>query len=237
MDIFLYLVFGALDSLCNFVLMFKIFRFPIREYKYEIFLSTILITLVSYVNRMILNIPDWDMAIQFFLYVNLLIYLFKVNLPYAIDLSSIGYLTFVGVQFTIYPLLVASNIVSFNDAHELTGQGTYIIQISSELTCYLIGYLLWKFNFGFSHISRPPHDGFLRYNISGTKNIGLLTNIIAALIVCSTMHWVLNYHAGVYIVIPSVIGSLLILFYLSYRKDIGYDRTPIIKLGSVDQGE
>ncbi|UKS25061.1 hypothetical protein LOZ80_26140 [Paenibacillus sp. HWE-109] len=235
MEIFLYLLLGALDSLCNFVLMFKIFRFPINEYKYEILLSTIILTFVSYANRMIFNIPDWDMAIQFLLYIVLLMYLFKVNLSYAIDLSSIGYLAFVGIQFTIFPILEFANIVSFNDAHELTGSGTYVIQITSQIICYFVGYLLWKCNFGFSHISKPPHDGFLRYNISGTKTLGLFTNSIAALIVCSTMYWVLNYHAGVYIVLPSVIGALLILFYLSYRKDFGYDRTTVVEVGAMDK--
>lgn len=235
MDAFLCLLLGTLDSFCNFVLMFKIFRFPITEYKFEILISAILISFVSYLDRMILGIPDWDMAIQFSIYVVLLMYLFKINFPYAIDFASIGYLAFVCVQFTIYPLLLTTHIVSLDDSQQLTGVGTYVIQITSELSCYLIGFLLWRFNLGFSHISRPPHDGFLRYNISGAKTIGLLTNIIAALVVCSTMYWVLNYHAGVYIVIPSVLVALAILIYLSYRKEFGYDRPTSIELRSVDK--
>jgi hypothetical protein len=169
---------------------------------------------------MVLDIPGWDMTLQFIAYIALLMSLFRVSLPHAINLSAIGYLAFVGIQFIIYPLLLAVGFVTINDAQELTGVGTYTIQITSEVACYLVAFLIWKFNFGFSHVSVPPHDRFTIFRIKGSK-FAYLSNIAGVLAVCSTMYWVLNFVNGQYVVMISVWAALMILLYLSHRRDYG----------------
>ncbi|MFB7817379.1 hypothetical protein ACFC0X_24820 [Paenibacillus chitinolyticus] len=221
MNTFLYIFLGMLDSLSSFVLMFAIFSFPLRQYFKEVAAASLFISLVSYLNRNVLSIQNWDMAVQFFFYIAILVVIFKVALPYAIDLASVGYLTFIGIQFIVYPLLLLTPIVSTNDAQELTGFGTSIIQITTDVVCYLVAFLIYRFNLGFSHISWPPHDSFLLYKLKGVKLFWSIVSTLAALAICSTMYWILNYHNGIYIVIPTVLGSLALLLYFSYRRDYG----------------
>ncbi|WP_144028820.1 hypothetical protein [Paenibacillus tyrfis] len=222
MSTFLYFLFGLLDSIAVFILIFKTFRWPIRQYWIEILISGGLISFLSYVNRIIFHIPNWDMTLQFIAYISLLMWMFRVNLPNAINLAAIGYLAFVGIQFIVYPLLLELGIVNVDDAQELTGFGTYIIQVSSEIACYSVSYLIWKLNIGFSYVSQPPHDRFTFFKIKGNK-FAYISNVIAVLVVCSTMYWVFNYVHGQFVVLGSVWGALVILLVLSYRRDYGYD--------------
>ena len=219
MDVFLYILFGFFDVIAILVLIYKIFRFPLWEDTFKLIMIGIILSVVSYIDRFLLNIAFYDMAIQFILYVIFFRYLIKMRLFESLSIVSIGYCSFVGVQFIVYPLLLTSGIVTIDDAQELTNLGTYIIQSSTEVVCYIIGFLLYRFNMGFSYIFVPPHDLLIRNKKNKTHTLIMIANTLGILAVCSTMYWVLNFASAIYIVLPSVMGSLIILIYLSHRRD------------------
>ncbi|HEY0828337.1 MAG TPA: hypothetical protein VGE40_09595 [Bacilli bacterium] len=222
MDIFMYLLLGFLDVMAILVLIFKIFRFPFWEYAKKLAIIGVTLSVVSYINRYWLDIASYDMAIQFTLYILFFRYLIKIRLFDSLSIVAIGYCSFVAIQFIIYPALLMSGTVTIDDAKGLTNLGLYIIQISTEISCFLIGYLLYRFNMGFSYIFAPPHDMYIRHKKSTIRTLIASATVIGILVICSTMYWVLNFASAVYIVLPSAIGSVLILIYLSYRRD--YDR-------------
>lgn len=219
MDSILYILLGVLDVIAILVLIFKIFRWPFWEYLTEVIIIGVVLSIVSYLLREVLNIPEFDMTGQFILYVLFFRYLIKVRLFDSISISAIGYLFFVGVQFLVYSFLLTAGIVTTDDAQNLTGLGTYIIQITNQLICFLIAWLIYKFNLGFAYIIRPPHDIYRIIRKDTTQKLFYVFNTLGILAVCSTMSWVLNYHGHLYIVLPSVLGSLLILIYLSKKRD------------------
>jgi hypothetical protein len=219
MDILLYLFFGFLDVLAVLALIFKVYRFPFFEYFKKIVIIGLTLSAVSYLNRYIFNLSSYDMIIQLILYILFFRYLIKIRFNRSFSLSAIGYLAFAGIQITVYTLLMSSGIVTMNDAQELTGMGTYIIQLSTELMCFILAYLMYKFNLGFSFISVPPHDMHIKLRYNKTEKIILFSNVLSTLVISSIMYWILNYHAHVYIVMPTVAFSLFLLIYFTNRRD------------------
>lgn len=219
MDIFLYLFFGLLDVLAILALIYKIYRFPFFDYFKKLLIIGLILSTVSYFNRYVFDFADYDMIVQFALYILFFRYLIKIRFNRAFSLAAIGYLAFTGIQFIVYPLLMSSGIVTTNDAQELSGFGTYLIQFSSEFMSFIVAYLLYKFNLGFSFISEPPHDMYIKQKYNKTEKSILFSNILSTLVISSIMYWILNYHAHVYIVLPTVVFSLSLLIYFTNRRD------------------
>lgn len=225
MDVFLYLLFGFLDAIAMLVLIFKIFRFPLGEYAKELTIIGVTLSIVSYFNRFWFDIASYDTVIQFILTIIFFRYLIKIRIFESLSIVSIGYSSFIGIQIIVYSVLQASGIVTLADAQGLTNLGTYIIQFSTQISCVAIGYLLYRFNMGFSYIFAPPHDMHIRRKKSTLQTLIAAANMIGILAVCSMMYWILNNESAMYIVLPSVLGSLLLLIYLSHRRD--YDRKDV----------
>lgn len=219
MDILLYLFFGFLDVLAILALIFKIYRFPFFEYLKFFLIIGLTLSTVSYLNRFVFNIVNYDMIVQFLLYIVFFRYLIKIRINRAFSLAAIGYLAFDGIQFTVYPLLISSGIVTTNDAQELMGLGTYIIQFSTEFMSFVTAFLLYKFNIGFSFISVPPHDMHIKQKYTKIEKIILFINILGTLVISIIMYWILNFHAYVFIVLPTVAVSLFLLIYFTNRRD------------------
>ncbi len=225
MDIFMYLLLGFLDVMAILVLIFKVFRFPFWEYAKKLTVIGVTLSVVSYFNRFWLDIASYDTVIQFILTIIFFRYLIKLRIFESISIVAIGYGTFIGTQLLVYSALQLSGIVTLADAQGLTNLGTYIIQLSTQLTCYAVGFLFYRFNMVFSYIFAPPHDMHIRRKKSTIGKLIAAANVIGILAVCSMMYWVLNNESAMYIVLPSVLGSLLLLIYLSHRRD--YDREDV----------
>lgn len=69
MDILLYLVFGALDQMAIMIIAFKMFRFPVISYIRDFLLIASVLSLISYFNRFILDISQYDAIIQYIMLV------------------------------------------------------------------------------------------------------------------------------------------------------------------------
>ncbi|HEY0828339.1 MAG TPA: hypothetical protein VGE40_09605 [Bacilli bacterium] len=219
MDIFLYLLFGFLDVIAILALIFKIFSFPFFKYAKEITIIGVTLSIVSYFNRFWLDLIPFDPAIQLFIMIIFFRYLIKLRLFESLSTVSIGSCSFIGIQVIVYLILLNTGVVTLNDAQSLTNLGTYIIQISTHLSCYLISFVLYRFNLGFSHIYSPPHDIHIRYRKTTLQKLTIFASVIGIIAVSCVLYWIFNYASGAYIILLSVLGSLIVLIYLSYLSD------------------
>jgi hypothetical protein len=210
--------FGTLDSLATLALIYKIFRWPFWRSFNKLIVIAVVIAIVSLINRTVLGLAEFDTAIQFVLYIIFLRYIIRVSADYACSLTAIGYVSFLLIQFTVYPVLLASGIVSMDDAESISNLGTYIIQASTEILCYLIAYALYAFALGFTYIDIPPHDEYGRQRKS---KLDMVANILGSISVATLMYWILNYQTHIYIIIPLLVVSLALLLIIARRKEFG----------------
>jgi hypothetical protein len=215
---FLNVFFGTLDSLATFVLIYKIFRWPFWRDFNKLLILAVIIALVSFADRTVLGLAEFDTAIQFVLYVLFLRYIIKVGFCDAALLSAIGYNSFLLIQLIVYPALLASGIVSTSDAEVASGFGTFIIQASTEISCFIVAALLYVFRLGFAHVDLPPHDA---YAIQSCTKLDWIANVIGAIAVMSFTYWLLNHVSNITLMIPVLAVTLAFLLYLSRRKDYG----------------
>lgn len=208
---------GTLDGIAIMALIYKSFRWPFWESFSKIFVIALLLAAVSYLDRVIIGIEMYDMFVQLILYVIFLRYIIRVNILCAYPLAVYGYIFFLAIQFATYALLMSAGIVSESDAANADGWGTYIIQFSSEIVCFIVATLAYLFNLGFSYIDRPPHDSHI---IVRRGKMDLAATIFGTIVVITFMYWIINCQLHVYIILPALVLSMTILLYLAKRKDV-----------------
>lgn len=218
MNTFNYLLLGCFDSIAMIALMFKIYRFPFWEYAREIAIIAAILSFSSYVVRFVIGYPEIDTVIQLVLFVIMYRYIIKFKLYYAVPLAEVGYLSFAVIQFLTIPLWIRLGIANMNDLKAETGTGTYLIQISTDLLCYLVAFLLYRFGLGFSHIFRPPHEVNIKVH-DPSYGFHVTANIIGTVVVSLTMYWMFATYNSISIIFGSSIVALGFLMYLSHRKD------------------
>ncbi|MFB0841744.1 MULTISPECIES: hypothetical protein [Paenibacillus] len=212
MEDILYIAFSILDSLAALFLMFRIFRFPFKEYIKETIAIATIISLESYFVRVVIKLPDLDPIIQAWIYVIALRFICKFSWRRAQVVSLIGYLGFMAIQLSSFLILDLLDIVVYADTQLLGGLGTYLIQITSEILCFIIGWLIYRN--GFSFMPRPPHDLRINEKISGTNWFIL---ILGNVVIYVTLYWILNFHS--ILIIPVVILTYAILLFYYREKD------------------
>ncbi|WP_010494993.1 hypothetical protein [Paenibacillus elgii] len=217
MDTVLYIGLSVLDAYATLALIYLSFRWPFWRDFDRLTVIVVVISVVSYVDRMVLDIEAWDPAIQLLLYILSLRYFLRVNWFYAWPLAVFGYVLFLLVQFSTYTALYATGVVSAGDAAASAGAGTYIIQAANDVICYAVCVAMYVFNHGFTHVDIPPHDDYLP--VRQTRG-DVVVNIAGSLAIATFMYWILNYHGHIAIVLPSLAASIVAMAYLARRKEI-----------------
>lgn len=217
MDAALYLLFSVLDCFAIIGLMYKTFRWPFWKSFWRILLISSMLAVISYVDRVVLGLAAYDVAIQLVFYILFFRYILKISFFYAFPLAAIGYLEFNIIQFVTYPTLLSLGVVTGADAVSNAGLGIYLIQICTEIVSYTVATLFWIFGRGFSYIDVPPHTG--DESIRRSK-CDICVNIVGTIVVIIPMYLVLNYQSEhIYFILASSIIALIMMFYLSRRKD------------------
>ncbi|ANE45700.1 hypothetical protein SY83_04610 [Paenibacillus swuensis] len=219
MDILLYLIFGFLDLFAVTAIMFSLFRFQLREYVKEIVFICGVLSVVSYVNRAILGIPEYDLAIQFGIYVLFMRYVIRIRLFKSILLSAFGFMSYLLIQFIIFPLLVRTGFVSLLDAQSLHNLGTYGIQFSTDVVSFGLVWFAYRFRLGFSSVEHPPHNFSQKEQIKGSDLYIAYVVIMGVLSLCTVVYWLLNSSMYLYFILPSLTLTLAALVHLTYRKE------------------
>ena len=211
---FTYILLGFFDVLVILAITFKLYRFPLLEYKIELTTLALCISVTSYVVRVVVGIPIIDPLLLVAFVTIFLRYVLIVKFFYASLLSITGYLCFVAIQMIVYSLLVVTGVVSPDVISQATGRGTYLIQISSQIATASVAAIFYILNLGFSFVHQPPHD----IEIKEKVNYKIWAVLFSVLIILSISFFIM-LHIDSLIIVPVVIFSLGILYYLSYRRE------------------
>lgn len=214
----IYLFLGGLDAFAAFVLILKLYRLPLREYIKELGIMSVFIAIVSYFMRIVLDVPVMDLPLQLLLFMLFIRYVMLVKPFYSGIITALGLGGYLLIQLLIYKAFTSIG-VNQQFALQSTGMTVNIFQITAIVSAYLIGYILKKFNLGFSFIIRPPHDFSVKEDYSTSRNKALLFWSLATMVVLSISLTAL-FHMKIEYVIPLLLISFAALYMQSRRRDI-----------------
>lgn len=215
-DAVIYFILGIMDVIAVFVLMFKIFRLPIREYWVEISILSAVISIISYLLRVVMEIPAIDPILQLTLFVLFMRSIIKIRLFPSVLLSFSGIIAYAAIQFLVFYILIFLGLLHENDAQE---NSLYLLQICAQSTSYLIGYLIYRFNFGFTFVNRPPHAFFIKEKMTRSNVYLMLWLMVGIMLFVGTMVSIYSNLGKMIVVIPITCLSFIILLYLANRRD------------------
>lgn len=230
LTIVIYLLLSIFDALAVMILALKMYRLPLWDYKNRILLMAVFISLVSYILRVVLHVPEIDLPIQIIMFILFFRYGMQIKLFYSALIVSASLNAYIVIQLGILYAFVLSNTMSYNVVFQTSDAQIQLIQIITILSVYLLATGLKVFNFGFSFIISPPHDFNFKEIYSGT-NRALLLSIVGAVVVISlALVVILSYMAYVIIISAATVYSLS--YYLSYKKETNNDRKISIIYGA-----
>ncbi|MGE5703198.1 MAG: hypothetical protein ACM32O_11770 [Clostridia bacterium] len=216
MGMVLYILMGFLDVMAVLTLVFKLFRFPIGEYRKEFVNIALTLSCSSYILRDVLGVPDVDMSIQFILFALFFRYLLRFRTFETLMLTTIGFLGFSLVQLVMIPLMSTIGIISLSDLELSHGSGIFLFQLITDLMVFLISYLLYKFHLGFSFVMCPPHEVTFksRYDLLSLSGI-----MAGSLGIFAAMYIAMNYFERIHILTVTMLISFLLLIVASHKKE------------------
>ncbi|RAV06332.1 hypothetical protein [Paenibacillus sp. YN15] len=216
MNAFIYLLLGTVDIFLVITLIFKVFRWPLRQYARETLIIAFLCSAESYLARIVFEVPEVDLILQNLIILVMMKALLKVNFYYGLTLSVIGSFLYSEIAYLTYNLFGLLNIPL--DLSTPTSAGIYFMQISVQLAAVLASFLLGKFNLGFSFVAVPPHDGKRRF--TPKEKINLIISSLAVVCIFVTVHVAINYGTfGINAIMVLELCALLILMYIARKQD------------------
>ncbi|WP_218095824.1 hypothetical protein [Paenibacillus solanacearum] len=217
MEQVLFLILGTFDVLVTLSLIFIMFRWPFFSYIKECILIALLCSIESFITRMVLHIPEWDMVGQFTIIVLSLRFIIKVNPYHSLTLALVGTLAYSEFVIIVFMLLDSLGIVTSNVAMQSSGLGIFTFQFICECTGALISFLIYKFNLGFSYVAVPPHERIRK--LTKREKITLTFHSIAVLLLTSVMFWIINFGGVGYKVVLVGLLTLVAVLYLAYKEE------------------
>lgn len=223
MDILLYFTLGILDTLAIIGLMYRFFKFPIWEHVWKIFICATVVTGSSYICRVIVGSSILDIFMQLLLYNIFLVFVIKVRYRYAFVMSSLGYWSFSRISILIVYILLGTGLIKEVDLSNAEGLSIYLIQITAELVCFAIIYLMGKMNLGFSYVMHPPHDFYVKEKwVSFDYYIMAISILDTALFVFA---FLIFHHVGYWSSSPIMLIPVILLLIFAHKRDY-YDTRP-----------
>ncbi|WII39219.1 hypothetical protein [Paenibacillus thiaminolyticus] len=218
-SIAIYLSLGTLDAFAVFVLILKIYRLPLKEYILELGTMSVFIAIVSFVLRIVLNVPYIDLAMQVLLFTLFMRFVMQIKLFYGAIITGVGLGAYLIIQVSIYGILSSIGLLNEHVVLQTTGTEVNFVQALSITLAFTIGYVLKKFNLGFSFIIYPPHDFSVKEDYTKSRNRALLFWAVATLVVLSISLPALLNMKMVYVA-PFLLISFAALYFQSIRRDI-----------------
>jgi hypothetical protein len=215
MHFFLFMVLGILDVFALFALMFKAFRLPYVEYAKEIGIIAVVITLISYVIRVFFAGPQLlDIMLHFVLYILFFRLLIKIRVwrGFIVALVYFGYGL---LSFVSYMLLYKTHIISGDLSPN--SLSSYLVQVTQIALAFIISFVLYRFNLGFSFIVRPPHDFFIKRVLKRNEVIMINGILILSAVMFACAFMIFEYKN--FMIIPFNLAIFALLIYLAYRRD------------------
>lgn len=187
MDKALYIILSILDAAAMLALMCKLYRLPIIMYAKRMSILVVVIALVSYLLRMQLGWPYFDLPIQYMIFVLFFRYIIKMRLHYSAFVVAAGFMTFTAIQLLIYYFYIATGAANSAVLAQISGITVYIVQISTEVIVFALCFVLWKFGYGWSFIILPPHNFFKKEKYTGFNMELIISTIISVAVIGATV--------------------------------------------------
>lgn len=217
MDYIIYFFLDCLDTLAIYFLMMAIFHYPIREYLKELFFICIMLALTSIFIREILGYSLLDTSTHVILLLICLRYLIKIRWHRAIRILAVGVLGYFLIQ-TIISLIVKSVGFIQIDLNNSNYTVIRLIQFTAQIVTYLIAYIIIKFRLGTTKFIRPPHDFYIKEELTTSHIRILFFTSISLMLICLLVFLLLSHNMIlIFLIVTIVLFSSVI--YLTYRRD------------------
>lgn len=218
-----YLVLGIFDALAVLVIALKLYRMPLLQHKWNVLGIAVCIAVVSYLNRIVLGIPQYDLLIQTIIFILGLRFLIKYLYFWSTLMIVTAIVIYIPLQYLIYYLLIITGVTNFAAATEIEGLGAYIIQRSTIVVVYLLAWLFYRQNLGFSLFTFPPHYFQTKSNVLAGPNRKLIIGIVLGVLFIY-MDMILLLHLTYLWIFPfALIVSIIVsgaIYYLSHRRNL-----------------
>lgn len=215
---FIYIVLGIFDAAAALFFILKLYMLPVREYLARIILFCIGIAVFSYFMRVVLDIPTFDLPVQYLLFILFLRIGLKIKVHLASFITGAGICAYTEIQMGLYYLYRWAGLINVEVLKEDVGVHLYIFQISFICLTYIAALLLTKFNLGFSFIIKPPHDFLVREDYWSDRNLVLALGSLTSLLTISiTLLFLYSANPLGLLLVAAVTFALS--FYFSGRSD------------------
>ncbi len=220
MDLLTYIISSSLEYLSFFIFLIAQFRFSLKENLSQITLISLLLAFVSY--SLINADLNGVLPLIQFIFVLFYIYLYmKVSILNALIKFFTGYIVYGLAQTCI--IAAAMHLELVQDKIEAGTRDGYYIQITTVLVILLFSYLIVLLKGGLSFIE--ARSRFSRKSITGTNKLFIVFIVITFLVTIFTNMYFLGKDNPPLLEIAFVfLIFIVLLFYLSIRKDEGNDR-------------
>lgn len=211
LDFVLYMVFSILETSAMFYLAFKVFKIDL--YPKEMLFASLIMAFFSFVVRVNYLWVEPDIIIQYILMFCFFWLLFRIHLFYAAILTGMTYQAYTFIQIAYILLLNKIGVFSAQTFYGINIY-SYLLQILSSCTAFIIAYYIGYRRKGFDFIPDKPH-GIIK--ISKREKLLFIMNLPTVAIVISIMHL---FNSRYFFAVPLIYGVLLFCYiYLSYTKD------------------
>lgn len=213
----IYTLFSAYDSVAILVLMFSLFKIPMKHLKYQIILVSVTLGYLSYTIRVIDDISAIAFVFQtigLFLFVWLM---FRIQVFYALLITVTAYVIFGCVQLVI--IFSAQWIFNFQ-LNDLANKFPliYTLQIITDTLILLISKLLVNRKIGFNFV---PHDDLEKTKFSRENIIILFTIILLVSFVGIIFAFSINNfeHINATFLFASTGVAMIVLLAFAFQKE------------------
>lgn len=209
-----YISIGAIEAFALLTATLRLFRFRANYYRINIVVMSILLALSSYLIRIVLKMPWFDIPLTMCAIIVFLSYIIQVRLQYAVIITLSGYAFYTAVQSLIF--LVLNFTINFESIMLLQSFGVYLylLQVATAGVMILISHYLYKIGLGFSFIIHPPHSSCSKF--SKKENAVFYAALVSFLILTATIAFSLSGYAWLTCII--VLLNFSLLYYLLHRR-------------------
>lgn len=214
LDFVLYMIFSVVESSALFYFAFKVFKIDL--YGKEILFAGLIMAFFSHTIRTVYHLSELDAIVQYTLVFCFLWQLFRIHIFYAAIMTGMAYQTYMLIQSLLFLLLGITRASSYD--WPVTSANAYILQVSTALIIFLVGFYIGKRRKGFDFIPDKP---------AGKLTIGYREKVLFALsfpsiFVVVLMLYLFNELSSYFIFIPILYALILYSYlYLSRQKDWG----------------
>lgn len=129
---FTYMLFSILDVIVISALTLKLYRLPLRGYKFELIVLSVVLAVFSYIMRVYLDLTAWDLPLQYVISVLFYCRILRYRRHYAAFIVGSGMSAYLMIQVLIYFALEPLGVVDESVIFAHTGLAVNPIQLGSH---------------------------------------------------------------------------------------------------------